>query len=111
MAVILIRLNQYSGKYRSQYVFLSKFNKFKHFSVPSQPERRKKWIAAIETHQVFNYHAHAVYVCQQHFAASAMIIYDTRLMLRSNVVPTIFPKKYVYKPTSFRDATQHRTLL
>lgn len=63
------------------------------FSVPSDPDKRMVWIAAIEKHQEFNYHISKFYVCESHFRKDDIYKNRKRTTLLPNVTPTIFPNE------------------
>lgn len=64
-----------------------------HFSVPFEPNKRKKWIAAIETHQEFDYYVSKYYICELHFPADAIRRVGGRTDLQADAIPTIFSNK------------------
>lgn len=66
-------------------------------SVPSEPNKRKNWIKAIETHQEFDYFVSKYIVCELHFESDSITKTGSRTDLKRNTVPTIFPPKYDFQ--------------
>lgn len=64
------------------------------FSVPSEPNKRKLWIEAIEKHQSFDYYVSKFYVCELHFSEESLRRGGFRTDLKPNVVPTIFCSRF-----------------
>lgn len=61
------------------------------FSVPSDPEKKNAWIAAIESYQQFDHFLSKFYVCELHFGAESVRKIGSRTILVPNALPTIFP--------------------
>lgn len=60
--------------------------------VPYEPQRRKKWIAAIETHQEFDYVPVRFFLCENHFEPNCFIRFLLKTTLKPDSVPTKFPE-------------------
>lgn len=58
--------------------------------IPSDPNTRKKWIAAIESHQKFDHTIFDFNVCEKHFKPTNVFACNNKKMLIRGVVPTIF---------------------
>lgn len=59
-------------------------------SVPGNPEKRYKWIQAIETYQESDYYCSKFHVCELHFPSEAIKRFGGRTELLPGTVPTIF---------------------
>lgn len=68
---------------------------FLHRSVPDDPEKKKLWVAAIETYQQFDFYASKYFVCEQHFLVSEVKRNGFRTTLLPSAVPTVYPNLYV----------------
>lgn len=65
-------------------------------SVPMKPEKREKWIQAIEKYQEFDYALSRFFVCELHFQADSIEKRGSRIDLKPGTVPTIFPTQIEY---------------
>lgn len=53
---------------------------------------RNKWIAAIQTHQQFDYFSTQFEICEAHFDESDFIVKSNKRALKTDAVPTKFPE-------------------
>lgn len=60
-------------------------------SVPTDLNRRKLWISAIETYQEFDYYVSKFYVFELHFVEGSIRKFGNRSIVDPNDVPTILP--------------------
>lgn len=59
--------------------------------------KREKWIAAIETHQKFDYNVAVFSVCEQHFPAYMIIRRGKTSVLKKDAVPSIFTEHQLHE--------------